>query len=56
VLNRAHADESLEDLDVNDVFARCLAAHEIPEAQQIDLLHSYQQTLSSLHDDDLQAE
>ena len=56
VLNASHADESLEDLDVDDVFARCLAAHDVPEAQQADLLHSYQQTLSSLHNDDLQAE
>jgi len=56
VLNSAHTEESLEDLDVNDVFARCLAANEIPEAQQVDLLHTYQQTLSSLYNDDTQAE
>ena len=56
VLNSSHADESLEDLDVDDVFARCLAAHEVPEAQQADLLHTYQQTLSSIHHDDTQAE
>jgi len=56
VLNSAHSEESLEDLDVNDVFARCLAANEITEAQQVDLLHTYQQTLSSLHNDDTQAE
>ncbi len=56
VLNSAHSEESLEDLDVNDVFSRCLTANEIPDAQQIDLRHSYQQTLSSLHNDDTQAE
>jgi len=56
VLNASHADESLEDLDVNDVFARCLAAHDVPEAQQADLLHTYQQALSSIHNDDTQAE
>ncbi len=56
VLNSAHSEESLEDLDVNDVFARCLAANEITEAQQVDLLHTYQQTLNSLHNDDTQAE
>ena len=56
VLNASHADESLEDLDVDDVFSRCLAAHEIPEAQQADLLHTYQQTLSSINNDDTQAE
>ena len=56
VLNSAHSEESLEDLDVNDVFTRCLAANEITEAQQVDLLHTYQQTLNSLHNDDTQAE
>lgn len=56
VLNASHADESLENLDVDDVFARCLAAHEIPEAQQADLLYTYQQALSSIHNDDTQAE
>jgi len=56
VLNASHADESLEDLDVDDVFARCLAAHDVPQAQQADLLHTYQQALSSIHNDDTQAE
>ena len=56
VLKSAHTDESLEDLDVDDVFARCLAAHDVPDSQQADLRHSYQQALSSLHNDDLQAE
>mgnify|MGYP000310981904 CR=1 FL=1 len=56
VLNSSHSEESLDDLSVNDVFTRCLAAHEIPEAQQAALLHTYQQTLSSLHNDDSQAE
>ena len=56
VLNASDTDESLEDLDVNDVFARCLAAHDVPEDQQADLLHTYQQTLSAIHHDDTQAE
>lgn len=56
VLNASDTDQSLEDLDVNDVFARCLAAHDVPEDQQADLLHTYQQTLSAIHHDDTQAE
>lgn len=56
VLNASHAEESLEDLDVNDVFARCLAAHDIPEGQQADLRHTYQQVLNAIHNDDSQAE
>ncbi|OUS13816.1 exonuclease sbcCD subunit D [Gammaproteobacteria bacterium 53_120_T64] len=56
VLNSHHADESLEDLSVDDVFARCLTAHEIPDSQQAELLHTYRQVLSALNDDDLRAE
>ena len=56
VLNASHTEESLEDLDVNDVFARCLAAHDIPEGQQADLRHTYQQVLNAIHNDDSQAE
>ncbi len=48
--------ETLEDLDVNDVFKRCLAAHEVPEDQGAELFRTYRETLSSLYEDDAQAE
>lgn len=56
VLGRTHAEETLDDLDVNDVFERCLAAHGVPDEQRPELLHAYQETLASLFEDDERAE
>ena len=49
-------EETLDDLNVNDVFGRCLAVHEVPEEQRPELLRAYQETLSSLYDEDMQAQ
>ena len=56
VLGQIHEEETLDDLNVNDVFERCLVVHEVPEDQRPELLRAYQETLSSLYEDDLQAE
>ena len=56
VLGQIHAEETLDDLDVNDVFERCLAAHEVPDEQRPELLRAYQETVSSLYADDVHAE
>ena len=56
VLGQIHEDETLDNLNANDVFKRCLAAHHVPEDQWPELLQSYQETLSSLDEDDMQAE
>ncbi len=56
VLGLIHEEETLDDLNVNDVFERCLAVHEVPEDQRPELLRAYQQTVSSLYEDDVQAE
>ncbi len=56
VLGQIHDEETLDDLDVNDVFKRCLDAHQIPEGQRPELLRAYQETVTSLYDDDTQAE
>lgn len=56
VLGRMHAEETLDDLDVEEVFLRRLARAALPEEQQQELLATYRETLSSLHDDDLRAE
>ncbi|HCN70353.1 MAG TPA: exonuclease sbcCD subunit D [Pusillimonas sp.] len=56
VLGKTHEEETLDDLNVNDVFERCLAAHDVPEEQLPELLRAYQETLSSLYEDDVQAE
>jgi len=56
VLGQIHEEETLDDLNVNDVFERCLAVHDVPEDQRPELLRGYQETVSSLHEDDVQAE
>ena len=56
VLGQIHEEETLDDLNVNDVFERCLAVHEVPEDQRSELLRAYQETVSSLYEDDEQAE
>jgi len=43
VLGQIHEEETLDDLNVNDVFERCLAVHDVPEEQR-------------LYEDDVQAE
>jgi exonuclease SbcD len=56
VLGQIHEEETLDDLNVNDVFERCLAVHDVPEEQRPELLQAYQEAVSSLHEDDAQAE
>lgn len=48
--------ETLDDLDVFDVFKRCLATHGVPENQQPELLQAYREIVASLHEDDARAE
>lgn len=56
MLGRMHAEETLDDLNVNDVFERCLAAHEIAEGQRPGLRQAYREIVLSLDEDDRQAE
>ena len=56
VLGQIHEEETLDDLNVNDVFERCLAVHDVSEEQRPELLRAYQETVSSLYEDDVQAE
>lgn len=56
VLNRIDDNETLDDLNENDVFERCLNAHKVPDEQRPELLRSYQETLTKLHEDDAHAE
>lgn len=55
-LHQADAEERLEDLDAHAVFIRCLDAHVVPDAQRPPLLQAYQEILTQLHEDDVQAE
>lgn len=56
VLGQIHEEETLDDLNVNEVFERCLTVHDVPEDQRPELLRAYQEALTSLYEDDLQAE
>jgi exonuclease SbcD len=56
VLGQIHEEETLDDLNVNDVFERCLAVHDVPEEQRPELLRAYKETVSSLYEDDVKAE
>lgn len=48
--------QALEDLNVHDVFTRCLDAHEVPEQQRPELTSTYNAIVSALSDDDMQSE
>ena len=56
VLGQTYAEETLDDLNVNDVFEQCLAVHAVPEEQRPGLLRTYQEAVLSLQEDDVQAE
>lgn len=56
VLNQINDNKTLDDLNVNDVFDRCLALHDVPEEQKPELLRAYQEAITSLYEDDSRAE
>jgi len=56
VLGQTHEEETLDDLNVDDVFERCLAVHDVPEDQWPELLQAYRETILSLHEDDERAQ
>ncbi|HAJ28319.1 MAG TPA: exonuclease sbcCD subunit D [Syntrophus sp. (in: bacteria)] len=55
-LSRIDEAETLDDLDVTEVFRRCLAAHEIPEDQHPALTEAYREVVVSLEEADPRAE
>ena len=56
VLSRIECEENLDDLDVDDVFERCLSAHDIAPAQRSTLIQAYREVVQSLAEDDVRAE
>lgn len=56
VLDQINDNETLDELSVNEVFARCLAANAVPAEQQTELWHTYQEALISLLEEDTAAE
>ena len=55
-LGQLHDQEKLPDLTEQDVFERCLTAHEVSEELHPELLRTYRETLASLSDDDPRVE
>jgi exonuclease SbcD len=45
-------EETLDDLEVGDVFGRCLLAHQVLPEQQDDLIALFQETMAALHDEE----
>ncbi len=52
VLSGTGSEETLDDLDVTEVFHRCLQAHEVPEEQRPALLDAYREVVISLNETD----
>ncbi len=51
-LSRMATEETLDDLKVDEVFARCLTSHEVPPEQQDDLMLLFRETVVALHADE----
>lgn len=55
-LQAEDSDQTLDDLTPQDVFARCLDAHEVPDNQRQELLHLYHDVLRQVLETDSRAE
>ena len=56
LLSGQKVNETLDDLDVQDVFARCLDAHQVPVTERPEMVEAYTEIISALHEDDRNAE
>ncbi|WP_198331597.1 exonuclease SbcCD subunit D C-terminal domain-containing protein [Psychrobacter aquimaris] len=56
VLNQQQSSETLQDLNEEEVFDRCLIAHDIPDEQKSSLRDAYDQIVYNLRHEDTQAE
>ena len=56
VLSAIHEDETLDDLDVNDVFERCLDTFDVPPEDRSEMTESYNEIVHSLLEEDKNAE
>ena len=56
VMQQSHTNETLDDISVNEVFLRCLDANGVPEEQRQELIHSYNEIVSQIHEEDVNAE
>ncbi len=55
-LSAMNQEETLDDLDIVEVFARCLELHEVPEGQRAELLGAYREVLTAFYEDDARAQ
>jgi DNA repair protein SbcD/Mre11 len=55
VLGRMNNEETLDDLNLADVFERCLIAHGVVDDQRPGLISAYREIVTSLYDDDAMA-
>jgi exonuclease SbcD len=56
VISNTAKDETLDDLDTSDVFARCLDAFDVADEDRKELEESYNEIIQSLHEEDINAE
>lgn len=56
VIRTITEDETLNDLDAGEVFTRCLEAFEVPDEDREELTASYFEIITSLHEEDVNAE
>jgi exonuclease SbcD len=56
VIGSITENETLDDLEVGDVFARCLDTFDVPAEDRKGLTNSYNEIITSLHEDDINAE
>ncbi|MEX2332910.1 MAG: exonuclease SbcCD subunit D C-terminal domain-containing protein, partial [Pseudohongiella sp.] len=55
-LQAQDTEQTLDDLSPQDVFQRCLDAHEVPDEQRPELLHLYQDVLTRVQESDGRAD
>ena len=56
VINAIQENETLDDLDENDVFDRCLEPFDVPHEDRVELINTYNEIIKSFHEEDTNAE
>jgi exonuclease SbcD len=56
VIHSLHNEETLDDLNVNDVFERCLLAFDVPDEEKSELKNTYREIVRDLIEEDVHAE
>jgi len=56
VIRSMHEGETLDDLDIHDVFERCLDTYEVPIEDRPEMTQSYNEIIKSLNEEDVNAE